>query len=102
MGVCTVTWGHEEMDMMHAQAFVVAPEKPTGLTATPSGSITLRWTDNSVSETGFIIERALAANFKSGLTTFASGPHIGTGAVSYHDNTTVPGTKYFYRVKADQ
>ena len=93
--------GHEEMDMMHAQAFAVAPEAPTGLTARPGGSVYLTWTDNSISETGFTVQRATNAAFTLGRRDFTVGPHAGTGTVTYHDTMTVPGPLYYYRVLAN-
>ena len=93
--------GHEEMDMMHAQAFAVAPEAPSNLTAKPGGSVYLNWTDNSISETGFTIQRATNAAFTLGRREFTVGQHAGTGTVTYHDTTAVPGPKYYYRVLAN-
>lgn len=84
---------HEEMDMMHGQAFVVAPEAPSGLSARAGSPVTLTWIDNSVSETGFIIQRAKDPGFTTELTTFAVGPNVTT----YIDTTAVVGTPYYYR-----
>ncbi|GEM_PF-860053 len=90
--------GHEEMDMMHAQAFAVAPEAPSNLTATNNGnSVNLTWKDNSISETGFTIQRATNASFTAGLTTFKVGPNVKT----YTDNSVVKGTTYYYRIIAN-
>ena len=92
--------GHEEMDMMHAQAIVVAPEAPSSLVATAAllgRSVTLTWVDNSISETGFTIQRATNAGFTTGLATFTVRPNT----VTYVDTTTVPGTTYYYRVQAN-
>ena len=91
--------GHEEMDMMHAQAFAVAPEAPSGLYVTSVAGarpVTLAWTDNSISETGFIIQRATDSGFTTGLTTF---PTTKPNVVTYTDTTAVSGT-YYYRVMA--
>ena len=54
---------HEEMDMMHALAFAVAPKAPSNLMAVATGTgagrqVNLTWTDNSLNETGFTIQRA--------------------------------------------
>lgn len=87
---------HEEMDMMHSQAVAVAPRAPSDLTAKPGGSVFLKWTDNSNTETGFIIERALDQNFATGLTTFT----VGANVVTYHDTTALSGPRYYYRVMA--
>jgi hypothetical protein len=46
---------HEEMDMMHAVSFAFPPVAPSGL-AFDAG--TLSWTDNSLSETAFVIEKS--------------------------------------------
>jgi len=89
--------GHEEMDMMHTQVFAVAPEAPTNLAVTVGSPVTLTWVDNSISETGFTIQRAKDAAFTVDLTTFTVGPNV----VTYIDNTAVPGTTYYYRVRAD-
>lgn len=88
--------GHEEMDMMHAQVFGVAPEAPTGLVVTGVNPVRLAWTDNSISETGFIIQRATNVGFTTGLTTFMVGKNVQT----YTDTTAVPFTTYYYRVLA--
>jgi FtsP/CotA-like multicopper oxidase with cupredoxin domain len=88
--------GHEEMDMMHAQVFAVAPEAPTGLVATVGSPVTLTWTDNSISETGFTIQRSRNAGFTIGLTTVTVGPNV----TKYTDATAVVGTSYYYRVQA--
>ena len=46
---------HEEMDMMHAVSLTIKPVKPDGL-AFHAG--TLSWTDQSLSETAFVIEKS--------------------------------------------
>ena len=52
--------GHEENDMMRAMVLQVAPPVPTSLTAQmgPNG-VTLSFTDNAASETGFVIQRSV-------------------------------------------
>ena len=98
---------HEEMDMMHALVFAVPPRAPTGLTATWNGNannprITLNWTDNSIKEVGFTVQRATDANFTIGLTTFNLGASAGTGGtVAYTDTTPARTTTYWYRVFAN-
>ena len=91
---------HEEMDMMHAIAFGVPPRAPSDLVVTLSVAlplvVNLSWGDNSISETGFAIQRATDANFTANLTTFTVGPDV----VIYNDTTVVAGTKYYYRVQA--
>ena len=90
--------GHEEMDMMHAQAFAVAPEAPTNLSYSLYGGVILTWKDNSASETGFTIQRATDAGFTTGLTTFTVGKNVTT----YTDTTNLPNTNYYYRVRATE
>jgi FtsP/CotA-like multicopper oxidase with cupredoxin domain len=63
--------------------------------------LSLRWTDNSLSETGFRLQRATDPGFTSGLTQFAFGPAVGTGtAMSFTDTSAASGTSYYYRVSA--
>ena len=59
---------HEENDMMRSisvQIPLAVPNAPTGLVATANGPgnsrITLTWTDNSINEIGFRIQRSTAA-----------------------------------------
>ncbi len=90
--------GHEENDMMHAEIFAVAPRQPTDLKATPKGSsVELSWKDNSISETGFTIQRADDPSFTVGLTTFMVGPNV----VKYTDTTIKQNKRYYYRVQAN-
>jgi FtsP/CotA-like multicopper oxidase with cupredoxin domain len=98
---------HEEMDMMHSLVFAVPPTASTGLAAAWNGSttnrrVTLIWTDNSLKETGFTIQRATDANFTTGLTTFnvAANPLPVPSNVSYVDTTVANNTRYWYRVFA--
>ena len=46
---------HEEMDMMHAVSLAIKPVKPDGL-AFNAGTLT--WTDQSLSETAFVVEKS--------------------------------------------
>lgn len=89
---------HEEMDMMHAVSFCVAPEDPSGLTATRTGSASVKvdWVDNSLGETGFTVERAADAGFTSGLVSFPVDKNITT----FTDTSVVSGQTYSYRVFA--
>ena len=83
---------------------------PTGLTATPSvlstaaPTVTLRFTDNSTTETNFTIQRSTDATFATGVTTLPSvAARTGTGlTVTVVDNNTVAEvTTYYYRVRAN-
>ena len=99
---------HEEMDMMHSLVFAAPPRPPTGLTGAWNGNannprVTLNWTDNSLYEAGFTVQRALDANFANGLVTLATLPAAaGTGTtVTYTDTAPARSSTYFYRVWAD-
>jgi hypothetical protein len=92
---------HEEMDMMRSVALAVSPQAPTGLTSSLSGNgvnrrVTLNWTDNSLNETGFTIQRATNAAFTTGITSFSVGPNITTFSQQI-GSTTQP---FHYRVFA--
>ncbi len=92
--------GHEEMDMMHAVPFAVAPRAPSILNLTLLNGprrIQLSWHDNSISETGFIIQRADDVNFTTGLVTFT----VGADVTIYTDTTIVNNKAYYYRVQAN-
>jgi hypothetical protein len=90
---------HEEMDMMRAVILAVAPRPPTTLKATRlagSQGIALGWVDASKTETAFVIQRALDANFTTGLTTFT----VGANVTAYTDGSAAQNTQYFYHVAA--
>ena len=74
----------------------VAPAAPTALTATgvSSTQINLAWTQNSGNETGFKIERGTDG------TNFTQVATVGVNVVTYSDNTLLPNTQYYYRVRA--
>ena len=62
---------HEEMDAMRAVSVAVPPVAPTNLIITPTESgISLTWTDNSLGEAGFTIQRSEDSQFTTGLTSF--------------------------------
>jgi len=88
---------HEEMDMMRSIAVAVPPRAPSNLVATVRGRrATLTWTDNSLGETGFLIQRAGDASFATGLVTFTVGQNVTT----YTDTTISINVNYYYRVFA--
>jgi hypothetical protein len=90
--------GHEENDMMHSTVFAVAPKPPTCLTTTfENCSVILSWKDNSITETGFTIQRADDPCFMTGLTSFTVGANITT----YTDTTIQKNKTYYYRVQAN-
>jgi len=88
---------HEEMDMMRPLVIVAAPEAPSGLVAADEGAkVTLAWTDNSLNETEFDIQRAADPSFTTELATFK----VGAGVTTYADDTVQNGQTYYYRVFA--
>jgi FtsP/CotA-like multicopper oxidase with cupredoxin domain len=92
--------GHEEMDMMHALIFAKAPNAPSDLTLTLLNGpkrVELNWLDNSISETGFTIQRADDIDFTVGLVTF----NVGVDVTTYTDNTIVNNKVYYYRIQAN-
>lgn len=94
--------GHEEMDMMHEVSLTVAPDAPIIQSATLNvNQVTVNWTDNSISETGFIVQRNTSAGAWITLATVPSTTGPGTGALNtYVDTTVVSNTTYNYRVLA--
>ncbi len=73
------------------------PFGPSGLSASASSanSVDLTWTDNSVNEEGFIIERS--ATSPEGFEAIDS---VLTDVVNYTDTGVEPATTYYYRVRA--
>jgi FtsP/CotA-like multicopper oxidase with cupredoxin domain len=110
--------GHEENDMMRPIMFQVPPPAPTNLNAvestSPSSAVTLTFTDNSASETGFTVERdETSANFAptdviTKLAVGPSGPNLnaaleGTdfgGTITATDSNVGVNIVYYYRVQA--
>ena len=93
---------HEEMDMMHSLVFAVPPKAPTALAAAVvERTVTLTWTDNSIKEAGFTVQRATNAGFTTGLTTYNVPASAGSGNTVNFANTDVPNNAaYWYRVYA--
>jgi FtsP/CotA-like multicopper oxidase with cupredoxin domain len=90
--------GHEENDMMRPMCCAVPPEAPTGLGSSGgAGNVQLSWTNNSLNQTGVIVQRATNSTFTAGLATFSP---TGATPTTYTDTTAVGGQTYFYRVIA--
>ena len=72
------------------------PAAPSGLTATPwsATEIALAWTDNSMDETSFRIERSPDG------TSWAALPTVPPGTTALLDAGLTSGTAYYYRVSA--
>ena len=74
---------------------------PSNLTASAvarnrnSARVTLNWTDNSVNETGFLVQRAYDAGFTSGVVNATVGANV-TSLVQ----NVARATTYYYRVHA--
>jgi len=100
---------HEEMDMMRSQVVGIAPKAPTGPTWVTSGSgnsraNVLTWTDNSVNETAFVIERSTSATGPWTILTTVPSDRVtvgpGTGTRTYSDRIGNTKTVYYYQVYA--
>ena len=75
------------------------PAAPRGLTAALVGSaVSLTWTNSAAAgaATGTTIQRATDAGFTKNVTDIRVGPT----ATSYTDASVVVGTRYYYRVQA--
>lgn len=72
------------------------PNAPSNLTLTvvSSSQINLSWSDNSDNENGFKIERKIEGGSYSQII------ELGANVTSYSDNSLLPNTKYYYRVRA--
>ena len=104
---------HEEMDMMRPVSVAIPPNAPSGLGAATGTVIVknkattvlnLTWTDNSINETRFLVQRMNGAGTWVTLATLdqplVQDTTTGKGARTYTDTTYVPGTTYRYRVVA--
>jgi parallel beta-helix repeat protein len=99
--------GHEEMDMMHGVVVAVAPYPPTGLGALSDGTYAnISWTDNSTTETLYIVQRALDPAGPWTTVASVSSPYSTTGkttgTVFYHNDTVVANVTNYYRVLANK
>ena len=92
--------GHEEMDMMHAMAFAVVPNAPSGLVgvrALNGTNVNLTWLDNSANETGFTVQRASDVGFTTNLNEVSFGFNV----TNFVDTGLDPTATYFWRVIAN-
>ena len=90
--------GHEENDMMRPFSLATAPEAPSGLTQLQlsATSVRLNWTDNSLSETGFTIQRATDSAFAN----IAATANVGANVTTFADTGLTAGVQYWWRVFA--
>jgi hypothetical protein len=98
--------GHEENDMMRAMVLAVPPVAPSTPAAVRIGSgvgqsIRVTWTDNSLNETGFTVQRATAVG--GPWTNVGTAPAgTGVGSIVTFNNTSVARfVTYYYRVIAN-
>ena len=95
--------GHEENIMMRPMCCAFPPTAPGSLTASAQlYGVKLAWIDNSVNETGWLVERAVASAGpweEIASVSSETGPETGATIV-YIDNSAESGTAYWYRVKA--
>jgi fibronectin type 3 domain-containing protein len=73
-----------------------APQAPSNLTAAAqdAGKVHLAWTDNSLDESGFVLER------KDGSSGFALVAALAENSRSYTDTGRLPGHTYTYQVRS--
>jgi len=78
-------------------ATVGIPTKPSNLTVSDKtlSSVTLSWTDNSVDETGFLLERS--TDIEDWISIYVDS---GSGLIEYTDEGLDSFTTYHYRVSA--
>ena len=82
------------------------PAAPTSLSATASTlsttppTVTLRWTDNATTETGFTIQRDTTQGFLNP-TILTRAAFTGTGQITFVDSTVAQNATYYYRVRAE-
>ncbi len=91
---------HEEMDMMRPISVAIPPRAPSSLNGTISGNGTnrrsnLTWTDNSLNETAFVVQRATSP--AGPWSVLASLP---ANTVSYSDPIGNTTQIFFYQVIA--
>jgi len=99
--------GHEENDMMRPMIFQVAPAVPSNFTAArdATGNVTLSWTDNSASESGFNLQRDTDPLFSAPVNILrnsnASVPVSAYGGTLTAADTTAPAGALYYRLQAE-
>ena len=94
--------GHEENDMMREQVFQVPPQTPLNVSAIAqtNGNL-ITFTDMSLSETGFTVQRATDAAFTAGVKNLTAKANQGwNNTVTYLDTNATKGTSYYYRVQS--
>jgi FtsP/CotA-like multicopper oxidase with cupredoxin domain len=92
--------GHEENVMMRPMAVAAPPKVPgTPTVSARAGQITVTWTDNSLNETAFTVQRATSLTGPwTDVTTVAA--HAGTGTMTATDRNPVRRVANYYRIVA--
>jgi FtsP/CotA-like multicopper oxidase with cupredoxin domain len=88
-----------------AVAVPAMPAEPTSFTAANGAngqfgilrSVVLKWTDNSINETGFTIQRALNTTFTSGLNSAT----VAANTITLTQTGLSRNTTYYYRIRAN-
>ena len=88
-------WDSNYTNIAEATASIIAP---SALTATPvnSTSVRLSWTNSTVSETGYKIERCTG----SGCSDFTEVTAVSGKTTTWTDTAVVSSTSYTYRIRA--
>lgn len=87
--------GHEENDMMRPLAVVAPPDTPTNLAAVRNGGdALLTWTDTSVNETSFTVQKDTDPTFPA-----PASVALGANVTAYTDPGAALGA-FYYRVLA--
>lgn len=104
LGTTELAWGQNRIqivltDTSQNQAPLPGLEAPSQLRASSNspGAILLQWQDNSATEDGFILERALSAQFEQ-----VQAFQVPANSQSYEDTGLNSETVYYYRIKAFQ
>lgn len=103
---------HEEMDMMRPVSVGLPPKDPTGLTATITTTgkngkgkkvVALRWMDNSLTDTQFLVQRMEGTGPWVTLATLIQplDRTNTTGTMTYVDSTYKQNNTYNYRIVAE-
>lgn len=91
--ICAFSGSNDKIFRFTPTAAIIAPSN-LNASAVSSGEIELSWNDNSVNESGFIIERKTASS------NFAAIDSVGADQSTYIDINLNPGEIYTYRVYA--
>ncbi|HEX8340244.1 MAG TPA: malectin domain-containing carbohydrate-binding protein, partial [Tepidisphaeraceae bacterium] len=92
---------------MYGTGVGLPPPAPSNVVLRPVSStwVDVSWRDNSSSETGFVVQRALNSTFTSGKVELNNQQRLAANTTFYKDaapmaNPPLPNTQYFYRIAA--